>query len=172
MEGGEPVVIPNSEGGRTTPFLVGPHQGRWIACGRQVARTIRPNHQPQSKTVLSIKAVHGAESPPEVVGSGKIAPTDVQADGSDRVQVKTPTPTRPSNPPGDLRHHPAVDEADRGGQTLGRSVTQAVITVPAYFNDPQRQATRTPGDCGLEVLPVIKEPTAAALAYGLDKEEG
>ena len=167
MEGGEPVVIPNSEGGRTTPSVVGFTKDGDRLVG-QVAR--RQSITNPTNTVFSIKRFMGRKFS-EVVGERKLVPYDVQADGNDRVQVKIPNADKTFTPP-EISAIILQKMKQTAEDYLGQSVTQAVITVPAYFNDAQRQATKDAGKiAGLEVLRIINEPTAAALAYGLDKKK-
>lgn len=143
MEGGEPVVIPNAEGSRTTPSVVAlSKDGEWLV-GQIAKRQAITN---PNRTVLSIKRKMGTDYKVELDGKA-YTPQEISA----KVLQKLKT------------------EAEN---YLGTKVTQAVITVPAYFTDAQRQATKDAGRiAGLEVLRIINEPTAASLAYGLDKEE-
>jgi molecular chaperone DnaK len=167
MEGGEPVVIPNSEGGRTTPSVVGFTKDGDRLVGQVARRQAITN---PTNTVFSIKRFMGRKFS-EVVGERKLVPYDVQADGSDRVQVKIPNADKTFTPP-EISAIILQKMKQTAEDYLGQSVTQAVITVPAYFNDAQRQATKDAGKiAGLEVLRIINEPTAAALAYGLDKKK-
>lgn len=143
MEGDEAVVIPNAEGGRTTPSVVGFSKSGERLVGEAAKRQAITN---PDKTIISIKRHMG---------------TDYKV----KIDDKEYTPQEISAMV--LRKLKADAEA-----YLGEKVTQAVITVPAYFNDSQRQATKDAGRiAGLEVLRIINEPTAAALAYGMDKEE-
>ncbi len=167
MEGGEPVVIPNSEGGRTTPSVVGFTKDGDRLVGQVARRQAITN---PTNTVFSIKRFMGRKFS-EVVGERKLVPYDVQADGSDRVQVKIPNADKTFTPP-EISAIILQKMKQTAEDYLGQTVTQAVITVPAYFNDAQRQATKDAGKiAGLEVLRIINEPTAAALAYGLDKKK-
>jgi molecular chaperone DnaK len=142
-DGGEPVVIPNAEGGRTTPSVVGFSKTGERLIGEAAKRQAITN---PDKTIISIKRYMGT-------------------DHKVRIDDKEYTPQEISAMI--LQKLKADAEA-----YLGEKVTQAVITVPAYFNDAQRQATKDAGRiAGLEVLRIINEPTAAALAYGLEKSE-
>lgn len=142
MEGGEPVVIPNAEGGRTTPSVVAFSKTGERLVGQVAKRQAITNPE---RTIISIKR-------------------DMGTDRKIRIDDKVYTP--PEISAMILQKLKADAEA-----YLGEKVTQAVITVPAYFSDSQRQATKDAGRiAGLEVLRIINEPTAAALAYGLDKE--
>ena len=142
MEGGQPTVIPNSEGGRTTPSVVGFKDGERLV-GQVAKRQAIAN---PDKTVISIKREMGTDYKVKIDGKS-YSPEEISAMILSKLKQDA--------------------EAYLGGP-----VTQAVITVPAYFNDSQRQATKNAGKiAGLEVLRIINEPTAAALAYGLDKQD-
>ena len=143
MEGGQPTVIPNSEGGRTTPSVVGFKDGERLV-GQVAKRQAIAN---PDRTVISIKREMGTDYKVNIDGKA-YSPEEISAMILSKLKQDA--------------------EAYLGGP-----VTQAVITVPAYFNDSQRQATKNAGKiAGLEVLRIINEPTAAALAYGLDKQDG
>ncbi|MEY4573540.1 MAG: hypothetical protein RLZ10_2830, partial [Bacteroidota bacterium] len=164
MESGEPVVITNSEGKRTTPSIVGFANGGERKIGDPAKRQSVTN---PDKTVYSIKRFMGTgfdESKKEIK---RVPYKVVKGDGNTpRVQID------------DKKYSPQEISAmvlQKMKQTaedyLGETVTEAVITVPAYFNDAQRQATKEAGEiAGLTVKRIINEPTAAALAYGLDKQ--
>ena len=142
MEGGEPVVIPNSEGSRTTPSVVAFSKNGERLVGQIAKRqaVTNPDH-----TVISIKREMGTNKKVKIEGD-EFTPPEISA----MILQKLKTDAE---------------------NFLGQKVTQAVITVPAYFSDSQRQATKDAGKiAGLEVLRIINEPTAAALAYGMDKE--
>jgi molecular chaperone DnaK len=164
MEGGEPKVIPNEEGGRTTPSVVAFTKTGERLVGQVAKRQAITNPE---NTIYSIKRFMGRRIS-EVSEEMKMVPYKVVADG-DRVAVDVSG--KKYTPPeisafilGKLRK--AAEDY------LGEKVTDAVITVPAYFNDAQRQATKDAGKiAGLEVKRIINEPTAAALAYGLDKKK-
>src|SRR5215813_11255056 len=165
MEGGDPVVIPNAEGGRTTPSVVGFTKDGERLVGQVAKRQAVTNPQ---NTVFSIKRFMGRRMN-EVQDEIKRVPYKVVSGQNDlaavEVQGKNYTPPEISAMILQKMKQTAEDY-------LGHSVTQAVITVPAYFNDAQRQATKDAGKiAGLEVLRIINEPTAAALAYGLDKKK-
>src|SRR5687768_14444016 len=144
LEGGEPVVIPNAEGHRTTPSVVAFSKAGEILVGEVAKRQAITN---PDRTIRSIKREMGTNHKVEIDGKAW-NPQEISA----RILMKL--------------------NAD-AEQYLGDKVTEAVITVPAYFGDAQRQATKEAGQiAGLEVLRVVAEPTAASLAYGLDKTDG
>src|SRR5437870_10078381 len=166
MEGGEPVVIPNSEGSRTTPSMVGFTEAGERLVGQIAKRQAITNPE---ATVFAVKRLIGRKfESEEVKKSISVSSYRIVAaeNGDAWVELRG------------KRYSPAEISAmilSKMKQTaedyLGEQVTEAVITVPAYFNDGQRQATQDAGRiAGLNVLRIINEPTAAALAYGLDKE--
>ena len=143
MEGGEPVVIANSEGNRTTPSIVAFSKNGERLVGQIAKRQAVTN---PDNTVISIKRKMGTNEKVKIEGDN-FTPQEISAMILQKLKADAES-------------------------YLGQKVTQAVITVPAYFNDSQRQATKDAGKiAGLEVLRIINEPTAAALAYGLDKQE-
>jgi molecular chaperone DnaK len=165
MEAGKPVVIPNSEGGRTTPSIVGFTKAGERLVGAIAKRQAVTNPE---NTVYSIKRFMGRRHS-EVQSEEKRVPYSVVGGAEDPVKVKI------------LDHDYSPPEISAmvlqylkkaAEDYLGESVTEAVITVPAYFNDAQRQATKDAGRiAGLDVKRIINEPTAASLAYGLDKKK-
>src|SRR4051812_25931397 len=163
LEGGEPTVIPNAEGGRTTPSVVAFTKDGQRLVGAPARRQQVTN--PQS-TIFSIKRVMGRKYD-EVSEEMKIVPYEVvQGPGGD-VRVKAGKEYAPPEISAMILQKLKQDAE----AYLGESLTDAVITVPAYFNNAQREATKDAGKvAGLNVLRIINEPTAAALAYGLDKE--
>ena len=166
MEGGEPVVIPNSEGGRTTPSVVAFTKDGERLVGQVARRQAITNPE---NTIFSIKRFMGRKHG-EVQEEEKLIPYDVGSDGSGRVQVTIPNANQTFSPP-EISAMILQKMRQTAEDYLGTKVSQAVVTVPAYFNDAQRQATKDAGKiAGLEVLRIINEPTAAALAYGLDKK--
>ncbi len=167
MEGGEPVVIPNSEGGRTTPSVVGFGKDGERLVGQVARRQAITN---PANTIASIKRLMG-RGYEEVEAERGLVPYEVARDGQGRVQIKVPNADKTFNPP-EISAIVLQKMKQTAEDYLGQKVEQAVITVPAYFNDSQRQATKDAGKiAGLEVLRIINEPTAAALAYGLDKKK-
>ncbi|GMR12432.1 MAG: molecular chaperone DnaK [Gemmatimonadota bacterium] len=166
MEGGEPVVIPNSEGGRTTPSVVAFTKDGERLVGQVARRQAITNPE---NTIFSIKRFMGRQGS-EVTEEQKLVPYAVETDAKGRVQVKVPNADKTFTPP-EISAMILQKMRQTAEDYLGTKVSQAVITVPAYFNDAQRQATKDAGKiAGLEVLRIINEPTAAALAYGLDKQ--
>ncbi|MFH1879614.1 MAG: Hsp70 family protein, partial [Bacillota bacterium] len=142
LEGGEPVVIPNAEGARTTPSVVAFTKEGERLVGQIAKRQAVTNPE---RTVISIKREMGTAHKVNIDGKS-YTPQEISA----MILQKLKTDAE---------------------AYLGETITQAVITVPAYFSDSQRQATKDAGRiAGMEVLRIINEPTAAALAYGLDKE--
>ncbi len=165
LTGGEPEVLPNAEGGRTTPSVVGFAKTGERLVGAVAKRQAVTNPE---NTVFSIKRFMGRKYA-EVDEEMKIVPYEVVrgANGDARVHAGDKEYSPPEISAMILQKLKAVAEA-----FLGETVTEAVITVPAYFNDAQRQATRDAGKiAGLDVKRIINEPTAAALAYGLDKKK-
>ncbi len=165
MEGGQPVVIPNQEGGRTTPSVVG-----FAKSGERLVGTVAKRQavtNPEN-TVYSIKRFMGRRFD-EVSEEMKLVPYKVVRGDTNDARVES----------GGKKYSPPEISAMILGKLkeaaeayLGEKVTRAVITVPAYFNDAQRQATKDAGKiAGLEVMRIINEPTAAALAYGLDRKK-
>ena len=143
MEGGEPVVIPNSEGARTTPSVVGFTKNGERLVGQIAKRQAVTN---PDNTVISIKRKMGTAEKVKIDGD-EFSPQEISAMILQKLKADAES-------------------------YLGQKVTQAVITVPAYFSDSQRQATKDAGKiAGLEVLRIINEPTAASLAFGMDKED-
>jgi len=168
MEGGEPVVIPNSEGSRTTPSMVGFTEGGEQLVGQIAKRQAITNPE---ATVFAVKRLIGRKfDSPEVKKSIAVSAFKIiAADNGDawvELRGKKYSPSEISAMVLGKMKQTAEDY-------LGEQVTEAVVTVPAYFNDGQRQATKDAGRiAGLNVLRIINEPTAAALAYGLDKAAG
>jgi molecular chaperone DnaK len=166
MEGGDPVVIANAEGGRTTPSVVAFTKNGERLVGQTAKRqaTINPEN-----TIFSIKRFIG-HAYDETDIERKMVPYQVAKGPRGDARVKAPIMNKEYTPQEISAMVLGKLKADAEAY-LGEKVSQAVITVPAYFNDSQRQATKDAGQiAGLEVLRIINEPTAAALAYGLDKK--
>jgi molecular chaperone DnaK len=167
MEGGKPVVIANAEGSRTTPSVVGFGKDGERLVGQLGRRQAVMNPQ---NTFFAVKRFIGRKYT-ELKPASKRVPYTIRRDDNDNVKIACPR----------LDKEFAAEEisamvlrklADEAARYLGKPVTGAVITVPAYFNDSQRQATRDAGRiAGLEVKRILNEPTAAALAYGLDRRQ-
>jgi len=168
MEGGEPVVITNAEGSRLTPSVVGFTKSGERLVGQVAKRQAVTNPE---NTVFSIKRFMGRRFD-EVSEEMKMVPYRVVRDG-DRVVINvSPDGQEKKYSPPEVSAMVLQKLKQAAEDYLGQPVTKAVITVPAYFNDAQRQATKDAGKvAGLEVLRIVNEPTAAALAYGLDKKK-
>ena len=164
MEGGEPVVIQNSEGGRTTPSIVGfTSKGERIV-GQPAKNQMITNPE---NTVYSIKRFIGHRYS-ELSGEAKMVPYHVVDNGAD---VRIDIDGKPYSPQ-EISAFILQKMKKTAEDYLGETVTEAVITVPAYFNDAQRQATKDAGKiAGLDVKRIINEPTAASLAYGFNKDQ-
>ena len=169
MEGGEPVVIENSEGARTTPSIVAFTKGGERVVGQAAKRQAVTNSQ---NTVFSIKRFMGRKFE-EVQDEAKRVPYKIvrASNGDAHVEVQVGGERKTFSPQEISAMILGKLKADAEAK-LGEKIAQAVITVPAYFNDSQRNATKDAGRiAGLEVLRIINEPTAASLAYGLDKKK-
>src|SRR6266511_3508962 len=169
MEGGDPVVLENSEGARTTPSIVAFTKSGERLVGQAAKRQAVTNPQ---NTVSSIKRFMGRKFD-EVHEEQKRVPYKLvkAANGDAHVQVEVNGQLKTFSPPEISAMILSKLKADAEAK-LGEKITQAVVTVPAYFNDSQRNATKDAGKiAGLEVLRIINEPTAASLAYGLDKKK-
>ncbi len=167
MEGGKPVVIANAEGTRTTPSVVGFSKDGERLVGQLARRQAEMNPQ---NTFYGVKRFLGRKYA-ELSPQAKQVPYTIRKDDNGNVKIRCPRQNREyaSEEISAMILQKLVDEAER---YLGEEVTGVVIAVPAYFNDSQRQATRDAGRiAGLEVLRILNEPTAASLAYGLDKSE-
>jgi len=166
MEGGSPTVVPNSEGGRTTPSVVAVNEAGERLVG-QVAK--RQGVTNPTNTIFAVKRLIGRKfEAPEVGRARKVLPYEIvkAPNGDAWVKIKTDQKS-----PQEVSAMILTKMKQTAEDYLGEKVTDAVITVPAYFDDAQRQATKDAGKiAGLNVLRIINEPTAAALAYGLDKK--
>jgi molecular chaperone DnaK len=170
MEGGEPVVLENSEGGRTTPSIVAFAKSSGERLVGQAAK--RQAVTNAKNTIYSIKRFMGRKFD-EVQSETKRVPYKIvkASNGDAHVEVEVGGARKTFSPPEISAMILGKLKADAESK-LGEKITQAVITVPAYFNDSQRNATKDAGKiAGLEVLRIINEPTAASLAYGLDKKK-
>ena len=168
LEGGKPRVIENAEGGRTTPSIVAYADDNEVLVGQSAKRQAVTN---PTNTLFAVKRLIGRRFEDDVVQKDiKMVPYSIvkAANGDASVEAKGESMAPPQVSAEVLRKMKKPAE-----EYLGESVTEAVITVPAYFNDSQRQATKDAGRiAGLEVKRIINEPTAAALAYGMDKAQG
>lgn len=165
LEAGEPVVIANSEGGRTTPSVVAFTKSGERLVGTPAKRQAVTN---SLNTVFSIKRFMGRRHN-EVNQEEKLVPFKVDEDSKGNVVVKAGS--KEYTPP-EISAMVLQKMKKTAEEYLGHEIKDAVVTVPAYFNDSQRQATKDAGKiAGLNVLRIINEPTAASLAYGLDKKK-
>src|SRR5688572_22796966 len=165
MEGGDPVVIPNAEGGRTTPSVVAFTKDGERLVGQVAKRQAVTNPK---QTIFSIKRFMGRKLA-EIGEESRRVPYPVASGQNDLATVEIAG--KKYTPP-EISAMVLQKMKQTAEDYLGTKVEKAVITVPAYFNDAQRQATKDAGKiAGLEVLRILNEPTAAALAYGLDKKK-
>lgn len=166
MEGGSPVVIANSEGSRTTPSVVGVNDSGERLVGQIAKRQAVTNPK---NTIFAVKRLIGRKGDsPEVEKAKRVLPYEITASSNNDAWVKI---RGESKSPQEVSAMVLTKMKQTAEDYLGEKVTDAVITVPAYFDDAQRQATKDAGKiAGLNVLRIINEPTAAALAYGLDKK--
>lgn len=167
MEAGDPVVVPNAEGGRTTPSVVAFNKNKERLVGQTAKRQAVTNSE---NTVYSVKRLIGHSYEETAKDREKLA-YDVRQGPSNDPRVHIPLMDRAYTPQ-EISAMVLQKLKTDAEAYLGEAITEAVITVPAYFNDSQRQATKDAGKiAGLNVRRIINEPTAAALAYGLDKKE-
>jgi len=166
MEGGDPKVIQNSEGVRTTPSMVAFNDSGERLVGQVAKRQAITNPK---RTVFSAKRLMGQKFNTEAVNRLKsVAPFEITGGANDLAYIGV---DGKSYSPPEISAFVLQKMKQTAEDYLGETVTDAVITVPAYFNDSQRQATKDAGKiAGLNVLRIINEPTAASLAYGLDKK--
>jgi len=167
MEGGDPTVITNAEGGRTTPSIVAISSSGERLVGQIAKRQAITNPE---NTVFAVKRLIGRKySSPEVQNDIKVLPYKIEQapNGDTRINIQGK-----QHSPAEVSSFILASLKKTAEDYLGETVTDAVITVPAYFNDSQRQSTKDAGKiAGLNVLRIINEPTAASLAYGLDKKK-
>jgi len=167
IEGGQPSVIINSEGLRTTPSIVAYTKKGELLVGQIAKRQAVINPE---NTFFSVKRFIGSKEG-EIAEESKQLPYKVGKDQNDNIKIKCPALNKEFSPE-EISAQVLRKLINDATNYLGQEVTQAVITVPAYFNDSQRQATMDAGKiAGIEVLRIINEPTAASLAYGLDKKQ-
>jgi molecular chaperone DnaK len=167
IEGGQPSVIINAEGLRTTPSIVAYTKKQELLVGQIAKRQAVINPE---NTFFSVKRFIGSKEN-EVSSESRRLPYGVDKDENDNIKIKCPALNKDFSPE-ELSAQILRKLINDATTYLGQEVTQAVITVPAYFNDSQRQATMDAGKiAGVEVLRIINEPTAASLAYGLDKKQ-
>ena len=166
MEGGDPVVIANSEGGRTTPSVVAVNDSGERLVGQIAKRQSVTNPK---NTIFAVKRLIGRKfDSAEVEKARQVLPYEIVASDNGDANVMLQGERKS---PQEISAYILMKMKQTAEDYLGEKVSQAVVTVPAYFNDAQRQATKDAGKiAGLEVLRIINEPTAAALAYGLDKK--
>ena len=167
IEGGQPSVIINAEGLRTTPSIVAYTKKQELLVGQIAKRQSVLNPE---NTFFSVKRFIGSKES-EISAESKRLPYKVGKDQNDNIKIKCPALNKDFSPE-EISAQVLRKLISDATNYLGQEVTQAVITVPAYFNDSQRQATMDAGKiAGIEVLRIINEPTAASLAYGLDKKQ-
>jgi molecular chaperone DnaK len=167
IEGGQPSVIVNAEGLRTTPSIVAYTKKEELLVGQIAKRQAVINPE---NTFFSVKRFIGSKEG-EIAEESKKLPYKVTKDQNDNIKIKCPALNKDFSPE-EISAQVLRKLINDATNYLGQEVTQAVITVPAYFNDSQRQATMDAGKiAGVEVLRIINEPTAASLAYGLDKKQ-
>jgi molecular chaperone DnaK len=167
IEGGQPSVIINAEGLRTTPSIVAYTKKQELLVGQIAKRQAVINPE---NTFFSVKRFIGSKEG-EISAEAKRLPYKVTKDSNENIKIKCPALSKEFSPE-EISAQVLRKLINDATNYLGQEVTQAVITVPAYFNDSQRQATMDAGKiAGIEVLRIINEPTAASLAYGLDKKQ-
>ena len=166
IEGGQPTVITNAEGFRTTPSIVAYTKKEELLVGQLAKRQSVVNAE---NTFFSVKRFIGCKAD-EVSEESKELPYKVIKDDNGNIKIKCSSLNKDFSPE-EISAQVIRKLITDAKEYLGQDVTKAVITVPAYFNDAQRQATKEAGEiAGLKVRRIINEPTAAALAYGMDKK--
>ena len=167
IEGGQPSVIINAEGLRTTPSIIAYTKKQELLVGQIAKRQAVINPE---NTFFSVKRFIGSKET-EISSEAKQLPYQITKDGNENIKIKCPALSKDFSPE-EISAQVLRKLINDATTYLSQDVTQAVITVPAYFNDSQRQATMDAGKiAGIEVLRIINEPTAASLAYGLDKKQ-
>ena len=167
IEGGQPSVIINAEGLRTTPSIIAYTKKQELLVGQIAKRQAVINPE---NTFFSVKRFIGSKET-EISSEAKQLPYKITKDGNENIKIKCPALSKDFSPE-EISAQVLRKLINDATTYLSQEVTQAVITVPAYFNDSQRQATMDAGKiAGIEVLRIINEPTAASLAYGLDKKQ-
>jgi len=167
IEGGQPSVIINAEGLRTTPSIIAYTKKQELLVGQIAKRQAVINPE---NTFFSVKRFIGSKET-EIAPEAKQLPYQITKDGNENIKIKCPASSKDFSPE-EISAQVLRKLINDATNYLSQEVTQAVITVPAYFNDSQRQATMDAGKiAGIEVLRIINEPTAASLAYGLDKKQ-
>ena len=167
IEGGQPSVIINAEGLRTTPSIIAYTKKQELLVGQIAKRQAVINPE---NTFFSVKRFIGSKET-EISSEAKQLPYQITKDGNENIKIKCPALSKDFSPE-EISAQVLRKLINDATTYLSQEVTQAVITVPAYFNDSQRQATMDAGKiAGIEVLRIINEPTAASLAYGLDKKQ-
>ena len=167
IEGGQPSVIINAEGLRTTPSIIAYTKKQELLVGQIAKRQAVINPE---NTFFSVKRFIGSKET-EITSEAKQLPYKITKDSNENIKIKCPALTKDFSPE-EISAQVLRKLINDATNYLSQEVTQAVITVPAYFNDSQRQATMDAGKiAGIEVLRIINEPTAASLAYGLDKKQ-
>jgi molecular chaperone DnaK len=167
IEGGQPSVIINSEGLRTTPSIVAYTKKQDLLVGQIAKRQAVINPE---NTFFSVKRFIGSKET-ETSSEAKQLPYTITRDANDNIKIKCPALGKEFSPE-EVSAQVLRKLINDASEYLKQDVKQAVITVPAYFNDSQRQATMDAGKiAGVEVLRILNEPTAASLAYGLDKKQ-
>ena len=168
IEGGQPTVITSAEGLRTTPSIIAYTKKQELLVGQIAKRQAVINPE---NTFYSVKRFIGSKANEIKEESKQVSYTVTEDTKTNNVKIKCPTLEKEFSPE-EISSYVLRKLADDAGSFLNAKVEKAVVTVPAYFNDSQRQATKDAGKiAGLDVVRIINEPTAASLAYGLDKKQ-